>query len=151
MAWQATPTFSSGQILTASDLNILSNNLDFLHGLLGNSNPSFSQVTLNGSGSTVARFNQQHRAQFFHYKITITSGNHDTLSITYNGATIFSDQGSRVAPYTWQGYVDLNVNPGGLTLGNFYDVQVNFSWQSGGTGAGVIEFLGESGSTTSPV
>jgi len=149
--YQTTPTFSSGNILTASDLNILSNNLDFLNDLLGGVNPAFAQVTLNNSGSTSSLFNQLHRAQYFHYNIQITSGTHDTLSISYNGTTVFSDAGSRTAPYTWQGYVDLNSNPGGLTLGNFYDVQFNFSWQSGGTGAGKVVFLGEYGSTTSPI
>ena len=44
MAYQTNPTFADGSILSASDLNILADNTEFLHGLVTGVNMPFPKV-----------------------------------------------------------------------------------------------------------
>lgn len=45
MPWTAVPTFNSGDVLTATKLNILSANLEYLHGFVSGANPVMTSVT----------------------------------------------------------------------------------------------------------
>jgi hypothetical protein len=44
MAWIATPDFATDDVLTASNLNILSNDLEYLHGYVSGVNPVMASV-----------------------------------------------------------------------------------------------------------
>jgi hypothetical protein len=44
MAWIATPDFATDDVLTASNLNILSNDLEWLHGYVSGVNPVMASV-----------------------------------------------------------------------------------------------------------
>ena len=46
MPWTAVPTFNSGDVLTATKLNILSDNLAYLHGYITGDNNAFVSVEL---------------------------------------------------------------------------------------------------------
>jgi hypothetical protein len=152
MAWTTPPTFTAGAVLSAAQMNIISQDLQHLFDTIGQVNTSFNQQDF-ADGTTSEQtfeFNQLHRAQYFHWNISIGGGLHDELRISYNGTEIFTDLGARAGPYTWQGHVDLDANPGGLTIGAFYTVVVTFRWTNSANN-GTINFLGESGSTTPPV
>lgn len=151
MAWPgAMPSFSSGQVLSAADMNKLSDGIEYLYGLLGSGGGGgggFSKVTIPTSGLD-ADWEIVHQARYFHYKIEIDGGDMDLIQIKYNGTAIFSDATSQVGPYTWAGYVDLNASPGGLTDGARYEIHVDFDWQSGSESTGTVHYLLESDSTT---
>ena len=61
MSWTATPSFSSGSVLTATKLNILSDDLEYLHGLVSGANPAMSSIELTVDGTCYAVIRHKHR------------------------------------------------------------------------------------------
>jgi hypothetical protein len=64
VAWTATPTFVSGAVLQASQLNILSDNLSYLHGLVSGANPAMASAVLTVDGD--AFFVIRHTGRYLH-------------------------------------------------------------------------------------
>jgi hypothetical protein len=89
----------------------------------------------------------RHTHRYLLYYLTQNASTSDSLAIRYNGTTIYSDGGDRAAPYTWSGYIDLNSSPGGLTVGNWYQIDLNITQK---TGSGVTQcvYLLESPNTS---
>jgi hypothetical protein len=52
MAFQTPPVFVDGEILSASQLNVLAANQNYLSGLASSVNPPFAQITLNDEGDS---------------------------------------------------------------------------------------------------
>lgn len=52
MAWTSPPTFSSGAVLTASQLNILSDDLEYLHGYVSGQNPGMASIVTDFDGDS---------------------------------------------------------------------------------------------------
>lgn len=149
MSYTAPPTFSDGNLLSASQLNALADDITFLAGIAGGVNiPFLSEETGAGSGfSNVYKIRHLHR--YLHYKIRQTASTSDSLEIRYNGDTVYSDGGDRAAPYEWSDSIDLD-DTGiitGLTYGNWYEVKAIIS-QKTGSGVSVLDYLLESDSAT---
>ena len=145
MSYTVSPVFSDGNVLSASQLNILANNASFLHSLLAGVNIPFSGQTLTGSGnSRVWTF--RHVARYLHYKIFLDGGDSDEIYIRVNGNREFSDATNRSADYTWESLIDLNAITSPPSVGDFFDVYIEMAFGGGGGSDLQIVYLVESDS-----
>ena len=80
MAWVAPPTFSSGAVLAASQLNVLSADLAYLHGYITGDNNAFVSVEL--TTDTSAYFLLRHRQRYL-----------KTIYLCQNDYKIYYDDG----------------------------------------------------------
>ena len=130
MPFSTPPTFVDGNILSASQLNTLTNNDLYFRSLLGNNtNTGFMTediVTDRDSAKWVFRRTRQ----YIHYNISMLSGDSDRLIIYVNGAQELNDGVNRTG-YTWTGYFDLDTITNPVTEGDFYEVYINIEFISG--------------------
>lgn len=146
MAYQTPPTFSTGNVLSAANLNILSDNLEFFWSLMSGVNIPFSGQTLTAAGnSRVWTFRRV--ARYLHYKILLDVGDSDELYIRVNGNREYSDASNHSADHLWEGYIDLQAITSVPAVGTFYDVYVEIAF-SGSPNELQIIYLIESDSTT---
>lgn len=143
MAWTTPPTFAAG-VLSAAQLNILSDDLEYLYGVLQASIQPFRVLTLNLQYSNNLWY-IRYKLRYLHYRVKVTGVTHDALSLVVNGTTVFSDGVQRSTNYIYAGYVDLNAQ--GLTPGQLYAVQFSNTFPTYNSGISV-EWLRLSGSTT---
>lgn len=115
MPYTTPPTFSTGQILTASQLNVLSGDIEYLNSITDYINVPFSKYVYGLSGTqsmSEAKWIFRHRHQYLHYYLTIDTDDVDaplTIKINWGAGvnTIFSQSSSLTSPQTYAGYVDL--------------------------------------------
>lgn len=147
MAYVPVPTKADGDVLTASLLNQLADNCQFLAGIASQVNIPFVAEETVAGGNFTYKYRIRHMHRYFHYYIAQTASTSDNLDVKYDGTTVYNDGGDRTAPYAWSGYVDLDATPGGLVVGDFYEVYVSVT-QKTGSGQTLLWFLLESPSTT---
>lgn len=124
MAWSTPPTFADGDVLSATDLNVLADDLEYLKGVLDGSNivHMMRTTTIDATWQYYIR----HTHDYCHYYIKQTVGDSDEISIKYYDsggslvATVLTDATNRSATYTWQGSGDVSA----LTVGTYYRVDV---------------------------
>lgn len=146
MPWTTPPTFADGNILTASQLNILSDDLEYLSGVTEAVNTPFTGLITSlplTSSNNLWRIRHQHR--YLHYRIYSTSGTSDYVKVYYDGEVAYDDSGNRAGPHLWAGYADLDSVAPGLVVGTYYDLWVE---ADGDAWTLRVEFLGESDSTS---
>jgi hypothetical protein len=147
MAYTSPPTFVNGNILTASQLNLLADDVQFLAGIAGRINIPFQSI-ISGAGSGIdAVWQIRHTHRYLLYYITQNASTSDQMKIRYDGTEIYSDTGDRAAPYLWSGYVDLDSSPGGLTVGDWYQIDLDIV-QKTGSGVTQVIYLLESPNTS---
>lgn len=114
MAYQTPPTFSSGAILTAAQLTILSDDLEFLYGLTASGiNAPFASLRVTANlTSTNNQWLIRNLHRYLHYKARLLANDNNDLDIFYNGVRVYHDGTARSATYTYSGYVDLNTPSG---------------------------------------
>lgn len=131
MPFVTNPVFADGNILTASQLNILSANLEYLFGRLPALNPPFNShlYTSNGliEGSAIWWFRYTHR--YMHYKFSVDSGSFSNdLRLEINGNfTVIAN--TPTGPLTFEASVDMNGYA--LVLGTWYFVRFTGNKSSG--------------------
>lgn len=121
MAYVTPPTFTSGTILTATMLNTLSNNQEYLYGLTSTHSPGMAACKILGAGS--AYFAIRHMARYLH----VDYANTDDVRILYNGIEILHDG----SPDGVSNPTTIDLNALSLTLGEVYTVQFIFASGSG--------------------
>lgn len=143
MAWSSPPTFVDANVLSATQLNILSDNLAFLWGVLQAPQSTFpshffnQNLTVNNNGWA---FRYRHR--YFHYRVRITDGTIDELYIYINGVQYTISTTTESIGHVYSGYADVNAQ--GLTAGSvytFYFVTINGA-------SGIVEYVIQSEGTT---
>jgi hypothetical protein len=116
------PTFTSGQILNASQLNILSQDIAYLWGIARGPNIPWPRV---GGASVVGTWLIRHRCRYLKAQVAWDKGTDPgaafTLTIQYNNVTVQTDTftGAGVRNYS------IDLNPQNLTVGNFYQISIN--------------------------
>lgn len=120
MAWTTPPTFGSGNVLSAAQLNILSDDMEYLKGFVAGSNPGCPAIALANSGNIYYLIRHLHR--YLHIKVTNTGGD---LEVLYDANSVYTH-----ANLTGVETFDIDTNGQGLTVGAFYVVTVNLN---GGT------------------
>lgn len=106
MPYTTVPTIATGDVLTATYLNILSGNVAFLYSLSNGVNAPFNtyrstQSTLDSSDMVWMGL---HKLRYFHYKITSQGGSWDYARVYYNGTKI---AGNEAGATTLSGSYDL--------------------------------------------
>jgi hypothetical protein len=120
MAWVSPPTFVADTVLQASKLQILSDNLSYLHGYVTGDNNAFVSVEL--TTDTSAYFLLRHRQRYLKtiylcqadYKIYYDNGGGGWTLVYHDGAPNGTANDS--------GVVDLNSF--GFTVGRIYTIKV---------------------------
>lgn len=145
MPYQINPTFTDGNVLLASQLQILADNADFLWNLVSGVNIPFTGDSLTASG-TSRTYTFRRQGRYLHYHFEMTTGTSDELDVRLDGFNEAGDATNRTAPYTWSGYIDLQATTSNPAVGDDYEVFVEFDFASAGTF--LINYLIESESTT---
>jgi len=113
MAYSAPPTFVNGNVLTAAQLNILSDDVEYLYGLVSGVNIPFNSITTTiNLRSNNNQWLLRHAYQYLHYKARVTANDNDDFDIfiTQSGGydiKVYTDSTTRSATYTYSGYIDL--------------------------------------------
>jgi hypothetical protein len=140
MPWTAVPTFTSGDVLTAYNLNILSNNLEHLHGFVSGANPAMTSVSLAVDGDCFFIIRHLHRYLRVLYKAN------DDVKIYYDAAEVFHDGDPEGTPEST--YIDLypsGVNTHSLVVGQLYTIKCSLDSDAADR---IIYFLYESDTNT---
>lgn len=142
MPYTTPPTFTNGVIVSAAQLNILSDDIEFLNGVMAGPNIPFQSVTWDtNSGEHI--WYVRHRHRYLHYSFTISSDAADDVKIYYNNVVVFSDgapgQGTQASS------IDLNTY-GTWTVGQWYPIK--FKYQKQNNSVCVLNYLIQSASTT---
>lgn len=155
MPFIAPPTFSSGQILTASQLNVLSDDIEFLNSITDYINVPFSKYVYGLIGTqsmSEAKWLFRHRGRYLHYYLTLDTGDVDaplTIKVNWGAGvfTVFSQSSSLTSPQTIAGYVDLDTVLAGLgtavPMGAFMEVY----WDTFAQGLATAHYFFESSFT----
>jgi len=148
MAYTTPPTFADGNVLSASQLNILSDDVEFLHGIVSGVNAPFTSDTFTDAGGNhVSRtWTKRREGRYLHYKVRITSNETADFYIYVNGVLGYHDPTNRSATYTWAGYIDLQALASVPAVGAFYEMYVDVQWAVGGTIK--VDYFLESDNTT---
>lgn len=139
------PSFADGDILSAANLNIISQNLEFFWGLVSGVNVPFTGEKMTGSGAS-RPWTGRRVGRYLHYKCELVNGVSDELDIRIDGNHEAGDGTNRSAPYEWSGYIDLSATTSAPAIGAFYEVIVEFDFTSGNDFR--VVYLIESDSTT---
>jgi hypothetical protein len=132
MAWTTPPTFTDGTILTAANLNILTDDLAYLEGRANA--PLLPYVAYTFTVTRTLTYMIRHKYRYLHYSYAnagTVSGDNHAISITYNNATIYT-QNPVVFATDYTGSIDLQATtpspfPLGLSVGTWYLVRIVFT------------------------
>lgn len=130
--WTACPSFATDDILTASNLNIISNNLEYLHGFVSGVNPGMASIELTVDGDAFGVI--RHMQRYFHVVYLCQ----DDIRIYYDANEIFHD-GAPNGTIADSAIIDLNSE--GLTIGQLYTVKFTMD-------SGIVYYFYESDSAT---
>ena len=166
MAWTTPPTFTDGNVLSATQLNVLSDNCEYLYGLVTAPNVPFSSLKSTGTSldSTNNSWFIRHKYNYFHFRIEFgTEDIHaDGLGIYLDGNEIFQSDddwvnatdtisigfgtGISTTDTAVFGYVDISGLS--LTVGTWYEIYVDVPFSAGGSDYCVVAYMLESDSTS---
>lgn len=153
MGYTPPPTFVDGGWLSAAQLNILSDDIEYLRGVqMMPTTGMYRQDNLESWDNTSTSrggWSLMHLTNTFRYRIVLTSGTSNLLRIRANGQTVFEDTNTRNrtgnVDYVWSDTA--NIASLTLTEGAPYGVEVTFRGPSGQNIA-KIEYLGEDWTNT---
>ena len=125
MPYTSPPTFADGNILTAAQLNTLSDDIEYLYGLGDVLNVPFSAKLYAGGVNyqDQIKWKIRKRYRYLHYSFTLIAGTiNPDLRLYYNTNIIFTvtSPTQLAILQTWSGFVDLNALS--LTAGTWYDI-----------------------------
>ena len=148
MAWTSPPTFVTGAVLSAAQLNILSDDVEYLYGIAQQVQIPFATlVTADDLSAANNGWRILYTHRYLHYRISIDGWNCTLMQIYANNALVFNDTVTRIN-YVWAGYVDLNSL--GLTVGQWYTLHLVTNIDNTNHAANFrVEFLGLSPGTAS--
>jgi hypothetical protein len=137
MAWISPPSFSTDDVLTATNLNILSNDLEYLHGFVSGANPAIASTVLTIDGE--CRYIIRHLQRYLHLVYLCQ----DDIEVHYSADnstwTQVFDDGAPDGTVADSAIVDLNGF--GFTVGGLYFVRFTMD-------SGTVFYVYESDSST---
>lgn len=145
MAYTTPPTFSNGSVLTATQLNTLSGDVEYLYSVTHGMNIGFTGEEKTTDGYC-RPYTYRRRARYLHYKIRVTAASVHELRINVNGNDELTDTTERSSGYTYSGYFDLTAITAPPSALDFYSIQAWVSLASGGVI--YIDYYIESNATT---
>lgn len=153
MSYTSPPTFVTGAYLSAAQLNILSDDIEYLRGQqLMPMTGMFRQDNLeswNNVSTSRGGWSVMHLTNTFRYRIVLVQGTSNLLRIHANGNLVYEDTNTRTrvnnTDYVWSATVSISSLP--LTEGAIYGLQVTFRGPSG-QNIVKVEYLGEDWTNT---
>jgi len=140
MAYVTPPTFTTGNILTATNLNTLSDDIEFLYGLANGVNLGFDIGVFTVTAEKTWYI--QHKHRYLHYIYTVGSDPCNEIQVYYD-ATLVNETLS-TAEGSFSGYIDLNSF--GFTVNQWYAVKWDYTRDANSNC--VVYYLMESPDTT---
>ena len=141
MAYTTPPTFSTGNILTAAQLNILSDDINYLNAVGAAPSVGFLEDTTT---STSTHHTVHYLCRYTNPYLHVITNAQDSgiLKVTVNG-TVLINIGSMS-----NGYYDhiADATSAGMTLGSFYDITTELTTNSGTNRIVWVGFVSGSGS-----
>lgn len=124
MAWTTPPTFVDGNLLSAAQLNVLSNDLAELYGMAQGPNTPFLSMVSAGVSLTASNnlWYMRYQLPYLHFKCRCVDFGIHSFEIYLNGVQRVSDPTDYAPSHTYQGYIALAGL--GLTLGALYPIYV---------------------------
>lgn len=132
MAYTTPPTFVTGAVLSAAQLNTLSDNQEYLYGAVTMTNPAVQMVEITAGDSvtaTATKWAIRHRTNTLKYRMDMVQGTSDGVRIKFGSTTVFNDSSDRNTPYSFDSTVD--ISSAGLTVGTWYVVTVELDGEPG--------------------
>ena len=123
MPYNTITNLSDGTVLTAAWLNNLADNANFLASLGGIPNLVFSHVATSTGQSLYWHMRHRHR---YLYVLVSFVNNADYFNVKYNGSTVYTNGDPSGTPT-----IKCDLNSLGLTVGNWYAVQVDCGFVAG--------------------
>ena len=123
MPYNTITNLSDGTVLTAAWLNNLADNANFLASLGGIPNLAFSHVATSTGQSLYWHMRHRHR---YLYVLVSFVNNADYFNVKYNGSTVYTNGDPSGTPP-----IKCDLNSLGLTVGNWYTVQVDCGFVAG--------------------
>jgi len=146
MAYQTNPTFSDGNVLTATQLNILSSNIAFLHSIVSGVNQPFTGQTITGDGDSRS-YTFRRQGRYLHFQCTNVTNDIDEFYIRIDGTREYTDVTNYSGNHVYSSYIDLTGTTSAPAVGDFYEVHAEIVFLSGPNELSVDYFI-ESDSTT---
>lgn len=147
MAWTTPPTFTDGNVLSASQLNILSEDLSFLYGIMKAPQVAFNSLYANKDLTSLNNsFRIRYYHRYIHYRISVVLNVCNNVHLYVNGTNYTLDTTARSAGYVYTGYVDVVAQ--GLTEGTIYTCYFTSGLATQNTSAILIEDLIQAEGTT---
>lgn len=138
MSWVNPPTFTDGQPLSASQLNTLVTDLNYLRGLDSGVNTGFREVALTSSAQD-AYYRVVHSFDNLH--LQFNEGNDKTtLRIYYDAVLIYTSPGSG-----GDHVVNVDLSTFGLTFGQPYRVRARWGEEDSAGDVLTLRYMAESG------
>ena len=141
MPYTTPPTFVNGQIVSAAQLNILSDDIEFLNGVIAGPNIAFQSITWD-TNSGEHTWYVRHRHQYLHFSYTISADPADDVKIYYGGVLIYQD--GTPGEETVTTYRNLN-SYGTWTAGTWYPIR--FEYDKLNNSVCTVHYLIQSAST----
>lgn len=123
MPYNTITNLSDGTVLTAAWLNNLADNANFLASLGGIPNLAFSHVATSTGQSLYWHIRHRHR---YLYVLVSFVNNADYFNVKFNGSTVYTNGDPSGTPT-----IKCDLNSLGLTVGNWYVVQVDCGFVAG--------------------
>lgn len=148
MAYTPPPKFVDGGFLSAAQLNILSDDIEYIYGQSLTPVTGFYQRTVSapntGTTYSVGGWRFMNLTNTFRYKLKVSQGDVDFVRVRVNGTQVFyaADRNPvRSAGYEYTGTVSLtSLN---LTIGEVYSASVDYRCYTSGTNNLLVVDLGE--------
>lgn len=122
MAWTAPPTFTDGNVLSASQLNVLVEDLNYLRGLVAGASMPFPGFYTTDGGSYYVPLRHVYNT----LEIKFEGVNLDDIRIYYGATEVYHDGDPDTGVYT------IDLTPFGLVANAFYRVRIELSMTGGG-------------------
>lgn len=131
MPWTSIADWADGDILSATKLNQVVDNLEYLWALAQSVNPPRPVDTVTAGdgadGSETMVITHRHRYLYFYF--SISQGTFDDMSVSYGATTVFSDATDRSNPYVYEQTIDLD--PFAFTVGQTYTIHIDVGGEPG--------------------
>lgn len=124
MAWVSPPTFADAAVLSATQLNTLSDDLTYLYGISQSINAPV--LSMYSAGLSLTSSNNlwyfRYQLPYLHYKARCVDFGIYDFALYVNGVKKYEDLTDYTPSKTYQGYIDLSAMS--LTLGNLYPIYI---------------------------
>jgi hypothetical protein len=109
MPYVTPTTFADGNVLSASQLNVLSDDIEYLYGIVRQTNPATQMVEVAAGDSATGdetKWAIRHKTETFKYRMDLVQGTADAVRIKYGSTTVFTDATDRNLLLRWHGGLD---------------------------------------------